>query len=77
MSDAELLEMLKAFRQTAVERERIEIARMLEDEAAKHEQEAESLREKHGDGDADNEASLHDYDARLLDSFAKIIRART
>ncbi len=62
--------------EAALRQERIEIARMLHAEAAKHEYAANELRADYEDEQSD-EADAHDQDADTLNRWADLILART
>jgi hypothetical protein len=63
--------------EAALRQERLEIARILRAEAAKHEAEAEALRDQYADENLGDEADMHDSDAALIDRLADLILART
>ncbi len=63
--------------EAALRQERIEIARMLHAEAAKHEDAAEALRCDYDIRDVREEVEAHDFDARLINRLADLILART
>ena len=66
----------------AVRQERLEIARMLHAEAAKHDYAASELRADDLIGDVDpfrdrDEAQAHDWDAALINRLADMVLVRT
>ncbi len=63
--------------EVALRQERIEIARMLRAEAAKHEDAAADLNEQYDHAEIADEAWEHKSDAALLNRWADLILART
>ncbi len=63
--------------EAALRQERIEIARMLHAEAAKHEDAAEELRADYDMREVGDEVHANESDARLITRLADLILART
>ena len=70
------LPMLSTVVHEAVQKERLEIIRMLHAEAAKHQDAAEKLRADYDYREVGDDVHAHESDARLIDRIADLILAR-
>lgn len=72
-----MMSLTRADIEAALRQERLEIARILNAEAAKLTEAADDLRADYDEGDIEDEAHAYDSEAALLERFADLILART